>query len=111
MTESLRIKKKYSRPPTVEEILSFISEVGLTYAHFEYYYGIASGTIRHVKWGDRSLPTKYWKIFHERIKPDSKEFLDMKYGVTKSVSKKVTKLSERTKSSISHDRIGNIKTK
>lgn len=71
MTITYDNKRKYLHPPTSEQIISFIDELGVTMAAFERFYGIRKDTIRKIKHGDqgRVLPAKHWHIIYEKIKP------------------------------------------
>jgi hypothetical protein len=88
MSETSEIKKKYLKEPTIEQVLSFIEEVGVSYAHFEYYYGMAEGTIRNFKCGVKKLAVRYWPIFYERIIP--------KYGTYNNFSNPVKKSAPKS---------------
>lgn len=101
------IKQKYLKPPSHEEIFSFISELGVTYTQFERYYSIPYSVIRSIKCGNRHLPVKFWPIIYERIVPQ--------YGIkfqraTKNVSKPITPRSiPYQHNNEGHDRLITVK--
>lgn len=57
------------KAPTYDQVKAFISELGITAAQFERFYGIAKGTMKQVKFGNTTLPAKHWHIIYEKIKP------------------------------------------
>lgn len=65
----LQNKKTYLKPPTVEQINSFIKELNVTAAQFENFYSIPKGTIKVVRTGFRKLPPRWWNVVYERIVP------------------------------------------
>lgn len=69
MSKATLNRKTYLKAPEVQQTLDFISELGVTMAQFERFYGIAVGTLRQVKCGNAELPAKHWHIVYEKIKP------------------------------------------
>jgi len=83
------IKQKYLKPPSHDEIFSFIDELGVTYTQFERYYSIPYSVIRSIKCGNRHLPVKFWPIIYERIVPQyGIEFLRATKNASKSIPQK-----------------------
>lgn len=108
MNQSLEVKTKYLKEPTWEQIESFVKEVGVSYPHFEAYYGIPFTTLKNVKAGKRSLPCKFWEIILNRIVPERGVGF---YAAQKS-SKLLTKPKARPRKQISsdlHDRLATMK--
>ena len=62
-------KRKYAKPPTWEQIESFIEELSINRYAFERFYGIPYHTLTQVKAGTKQLGSAYWHIIYERIKP------------------------------------------
>lgn len=67
--EDYEIKEKYLKAPTLQEIRSFIDEVGVTVIQFERFYNMPKRTLFLTLGGHRALPVKYWPIFYDRIIP------------------------------------------
>jgi hypothetical protein len=67
--EDIEIKKKYLKSPTIQEIQSFIKEVGVSVIQFERFYNMPKRTLFLTLGGHRALPVKYWPIFYDRIIP------------------------------------------
>lgn len=69
-TDPLKIEneRKYLKSPTFQQVDEFVKELGVTYASFERYFGIAEGTIRKMK-DPRPLPARHWHIIYEKIVP------------------------------------------
>lgn len=85
-------RKKYLKPPTKDQVLAFVKELGVSYAQFETFYGIAKGTIGLVSIGERDLPTAYWHIIYTKVKPAyGSGFLNS--GVNKITTKPITKIN------------------
>lgn len=63
--------RKYLKPPTLLQIESFISELGISASAFERFYGVPYGTIRKIRNGyqGRELPMRFWHIIYEKIVP------------------------------------------
>lgn len=108
--DNTQIKKTYLKEPSLDDILSFVNLVGVSYAHFEAYYGMAEGTIKNVKYGSKKLAVRYWPIFYERIVPQYGSLNNFKKPIKKSVPKLVpnTKTEQSTKKDF-HGRLNNIK--
>lgn len=62
-------RRKYAKAPSWEQIDAFISELGMSFNHFEKFYGIPYNTITQIKSGQRELSSPYWHYIYERIKP------------------------------------------
>lgn len=62
--------RKYGKPPTIQQINSFVEQVGLSLSRFEKFFAIAPACLRNVRYGTRPLPVKYWHIFYERVIPE-----------------------------------------
>ena len=62
-------RRKYAKPPSWEQIDAFISDLGMSFNHFEKFYGIPYNTITQIKSGQRELSSPYWHYIYERIKP------------------------------------------
>lgn len=62
-------KKKYLEAPSWHKIEEFIAELGVSYHHFERFYGLSYHTLTQVKAGTRRLPSRYWHFIYEKIKP------------------------------------------
>jgi len=103
-------KKKYLFPPSWEKIEEFINELGVTYHHFERFYGLSYHTLTQVKAGTRDLPSRYWHFIFEKIVPTyGAGFYENKH-LTHSVTKKVTKAIPKTipVDTETHDRLMGI---
>lgn len=61
--------KKYLRQPTVQEVDSFIKELGITDVQFERFYKIPPKTMARFRMGFRPFPKKYWHFVYEKIVP------------------------------------------
>lgn len=112
MSETQEIKRKYLKEPTIEQILSFIAEVGVSYAHFEYYYGMAEGTIKNVKCGTKKLAIRYWPIFYDRVVPQYGIYNNFSNPIKKSVPKLVPHTHPATNQlhiPTSHSRLTSLK--
>ena len=63
---------KYLKPPTVEQILSFIKSLGVTMSQFERFYGIPHDHLTKIKNGRSDLISKYSDIkFQDDAPPQS----------------------------------------
>ena len=62
-------RRKYAKPPSWEQIDAFISDLGMSFNHFEKFYGIPYNTVTQIKSGQRELSSPYWHYIYERIKP------------------------------------------
>ena len=58
-------QKKYSGPPTWEQIERVVKKTGMSKFHFELFYGINHNHLAQVKRGQRQLSLTYWHIFYE----------------------------------------------
>lgn len=67
--EKLKIKEKYLKAPTPQQIIDFVKELGTTYMQFEKFYDMPIGTIRLSANGRRGLPVRFWPIIYEKIVP------------------------------------------
>lgn len=103
----VEVTKKYLKPPTIEQIFSFVEEVGVKYSDFENFYGMHKGVLKNVKCGNKPLPRKDWWIFYERVVP--------KYGVYYNFSKpkkgKTIIVSEKVSTGKAHNRLTKLKDK
>lgn len=106
-------KKKYLYPPTWERIEEFINELGISYHHFERFYGLSYHTLTQVKAGTRDLPSRYWHFIFEKIIPNYGAGFIENNNLTKSVTNSVTKRIPKTitcsNESASHDRLISLK--
>lgn len=69
ISQNLEIRKKYLKPPTPEEMIDFINEVGVGKAQFERFYNMPPKTLILSISGRRNLPVKFWPVFYERKIP------------------------------------------
>lgn len=87
------IREKYVKPPTIEQMLSFINDLDVKYSHFEYYFRLHKGVIKNVKGGFKPLPVKYWPLFYERIVPQ--------YGISyKSINEFIFRQDKKAKKNV-----------
>lgn len=107
-------RRKYAQAPSWEQILEFINEMGMDMYHFEKFYSIPYNTITQVKAGKRMLPSHYWAIIYEKIRPAyGSGFLEdylnntpknrIKRNLTTNLTEQNTELPEN------HDRIVTLK--
>jgi hypothetical protein len=99
IARNLEIRKKYLKPPTPEEMIDFINEVGVGKTQFERFYNIPERTLVQAINGKRNLPVKFWPIFYERKIPAYgiewlKENKDKIKTEEKPITKPVTKKSQ-----------------
>lgn len=89
----VEIRRRYFKPPTLEEIMDFINEQNVSCAQFERFYRIPKGIMKQVRIGNRDLPVKYWPIIYEKAVPkygtsfkELNKIIFKKTGVTKKVN-------------------------
>lgn len=112
MYEVDEITKVYLKPPTIEQVFSFVEEVGVKYSHFENYYGMHKGILKNVKCGNKNIPKKHWWIFYERIVPQYGIYNNFKKPKSKSSTKLVPKkVPSQSEEIDNHGRLGRLKTK
>ena len=95
---------KYLKPPSIEQIASFLKEIGITRRRFENYHNLPRGTLTHVWMGRIDLPKSYWHIIYEKIVPTYGE------GYTQMSRVKTSKkrVSQKKIKKENHSRLENI---
>lgn len=70
MTEiELHNLRKYLKAPTIEQVSSFIKELGVSDVQFERFYEMKIGTMKKLRSGYRNLPRKFWHFIYEKKVP------------------------------------------
>lgn len=107
-------KMKYMKPPPLEVIEEFISELNITEKQFERFYSIPFATISKIRAGERSLPARFWRIVYEKIKPAyGSGFLHEAFENQKSAknNRLAKTLADGIPEMDNHGRLGRLKTK
>lgn len=63
-TQGQENKKKYGRPPSLEEINMVLKVLKIKDSKLETFFGMPADTMKRIRWCGRTIPRRYWHLFY-----------------------------------------------